>query len=75
MPASELDRHVWLQVPLGTEVQDLDPTLPGIEPGLTIANAAAEASDVLPDELRHRIVITVTAERISGSTLSDRTIV
>jgi hypothetical protein len=74
VPPLEQEQHVWLQVPLGTEWVDLDPALPNSQQGQTIATAGPDVLDALPDELRHRIALTVTAETISGTALAEGTI-
>ena len=71
----ERARHVWVQAAHGSEWLDLDPTLPGSEAGRTMATPTAEPVAVLPDGLRHRIDIVVTAEHIAGSGLAEEVLI
>ena len=67
LPAAERERHVWVQVAFGADWMDLDPSQAGATPGATSATLSGEPVPTLPDDLRHRIDITVTLERISGA--------
>ena len=68
MPPMERDEHRWVQVHDGSGWQDLEPTSAEVGPGETIATPGPTA-DSLPDELRHRVDLTVTAETWSGGAL------
>ncbi|MFN8623755.1 MAG: transglutaminase domain-containing protein [Chloroflexota bacterium] len=70
-PALEHDRHAWLQVQVGPDWVDLDPSVPGTEPGTTLAAAADEPADTLPDDLRHQVTFRVVVERIAGDGLEQ----
>lgn len=68
MPPLERDEHLWVQVDDGSGWLDLDATSGGIEPGTTIASPG-RATDTMPDDLRHRIDLMVTAETWIGGAL------
>lgn len=74
LPALELERHAWVQAALGTDWIDLDPGLSGARPGETLTLPAGEATDGLPDELRHRVELIVTVERIAEGGLAQEVI-
>jgi hypothetical protein len=65
LPDVERDRHVWLQYASGPEWIDLDPSVPGAEPGTAYATVT-ETLDELPDDLHHRVTITATAEVVEA---------
>ena len=67
LPALERDQHVWVQIRQGTDWVDVDPTLVGAEIGQAIATPVTTDLPAIPDELRHRVKIRVTAERIDGT--------
>jgi hypothetical protein len=73
--AAETDarEHVWLRIPFGPEVLDLDTTLPGAEPGATLADAERSIS-TLPDELRHTIHLQVILEELDDDVVSERVV-
>jgi hypothetical protein len=75
LPARERDLHVWVQYPLGEAWMDLDPTLPGTEAGVRLAEPTGEPLDQLPDELRHRVQLLVTTERIAGGGLVQEEVI
>jgi hypothetical protein len=74
LPVLERDRHVWVRVRQGTEWVDLDPTLVGSQPGQVIATPSVTDHAALPDDLRHRVELRVTVERIAGSALVEEVI-
>ncbi len=74
LPVLERERHAWLRVPQGAAQVDLDATMPGSEVGRTIATPTATDLSALPDDLRHRVEIRVTVERIAGDALEQEVI-
>jgi transglutaminase-like putative cysteine protease/Flp pilus assembly pilin Flp len=76
-PAADLPGrtpHVWLQARAGADWIDLDPTLRGVVSGHLIATPTVEPMASVPDDLRHRIDITLTVERIVGGALDEEVI-
>jgi hypothetical protein len=73
LPKRERTQHVWVQYREGTEWIDLDPTMPGAEPGSAYAEAR-EPWDELPDELFHTVTVRVRAERIAAGQLTEGTL-
>ncbi len=71
LPAMERDSHTWVQVAQGAEWMDLDPMVPGAEPGSSLA-VPASTSDALGDELRHKLTFEVLVERVEGDELVTR---
>lgn len=65
--ATEVARHAWVQALIGPDWVDLDPSLPGAEPGTSLVPAVA-TGDVPPDDQRQAIRIVVTAEHLDAST-------
>ena len=70
MPALERTGHAWVQWSDGTTWSDLDPSIAGG----TATAANTGPLDQLPDELRHRIDFTVTAETYLGGALTQEPI-
>ena len=75
IPALELEQHVWLQAASGPEWLDLDPSMPGQEPGIAMASPVGEAMTALPDSMRHRVDFVVTAESVVGSGVAETAII
>lgn len=65
LPDRELAEHVWVQYASGARWIDLDPSVPGGEPGAVLTDAASTLP-TLPDELRHAVTVALTAEVIAG---------
>ncbi|MBX3031512.1 MAG: hypothetical protein KF809_15300 [Chloroflexi bacterium] len=74
LPALEHERHVWLRARWGSGQLDLDPTLAGSEAGTMIATPVATDLAAIPDDLRHRVEIRVTVERIAADALEQEVI-
>lgn len=74
LPALERDRHVWVRARQGAEWLDLDPTLAGSEAGQPLTTAVASDLAAIPDDLRHRVELRVTVERIAGEGLEQEVI-
>ena len=70
MPALEQTRHLWVQYAAGPIWVDLDPSVPGNQPGHTIASAS-ETLDQLPDELRHQVAFVTTVESVVAGQLQQ----
>jgi hypothetical protein len=64
---AEVTRHAWVQALIGPDWVDLDPSLPGAEPGTALVPAIA-TGDVPPDDQRQTLRIVVTAEQLAAST-------
>jgi hypothetical protein len=65
LPERERRRHVWVQYADGPLWIDLDPSIPGSEPGKVHATVT-ETHDSLPDDEHHRVTIRLVAEQIVG---------
>jgi hypothetical protein len=65
LPELERAGHVWVQAQSGPGWIDLDPSVPGAQPGIAYG-AGAQTVDQLPDDLYHRIAIRVDAETVQG---------
>ncbi len=65
VPPLERSRHVWLQMRTGADYVDLDPTVPGAAVGVAVATAPTPL-DRLPDDLRHRVDISIILETAKG---------
>lgn len=74
LPVLERDRHVWLRVRQGPEWLDLDPTLADTALGQVIASPVVTDLPAIPDDLRHRVEIRATVERISGDALEQEVV-
>lgn len=66
--------HLWVQRRLGSEWQDLDPTMPTAAPGDVLVPATATV-DALPDELVHQVRIRLEEERLAGDVLTTTPLV
>jgi hypothetical protein len=75
LPELERTRHLWVQAPFGTEWLDLDATLPDSQTGQVIAAPSGEPFATIPDDLRHRIDLTVTAEQLAGTSLVQEALI
>ena len=64
-PELERNQHVWVQFAVGPEWIDLDPSVPGAEPGATFATDP-KIMNALPDALAHSVAFRVYAEKIQG---------
>ncbi|HEU0114674.1 MAG TPA: hypothetical protein VFQ80_08355, partial [Thermomicrobiales bacterium] len=73
LPERERTQHVWLQYAAGADWVDLDPVLPGAEPGKAYATPSATL-DALPDDAYHKIALRAVAEIVSGGQPSRQTI-
>jgi hypothetical protein len=71
MPDRERREHVWLQAEWGPGWLDLDPTLPGIEPGVALGAAAATMA-ALPEEVHHRVRLAMVEEHITAGSLEQQ---
>jgi hypothetical protein len=58
----------------GADWLDLDPTLPGSVAGRLLATAVTGDLAGIPDDLRHRMEVRVTVERIAGTALEEEVI-
>ena len=65
MPEHERRRHVWVQYADGPLWIDLDPSIPGSQPG-DLHATVLETHDRLPDDEHHRVTIRLVAEQIVG---------
>jgi transglutaminase-like putative cysteine protease len=65
MPDLERTAHVWLQRAFGTGWLDLDPSLPGAQPGSTLAQPG-EPFAILPDDMRHQVRFIVETEGVQA---------
>lgn len=72
LPASERDRHTWVQVRRGSEWVDLDPSAPGTALGAAVTTAAG-TFDTIADDQRHRVRVAVIVERVAGGALVEDT--
>jgi transglutaminase-like putative cysteine protease len=61
MPAGELDAHVWVQYRSGTDWIDLDPSVPGAQPGTAYASPTATLESV-PDDRYQTVTVRLVAE-------------
>ena len=75
LPRVEREQHVWLRMQNGSTWVDLDPTIAGTEVGATLTTASGDQIDALPDDLRHRIDVTVTLESVQGGAPAQQPIV
>jgi Transglutaminase-like superfamily len=74
LPKLERDQHVWVRMQNGSNWVDLDPTVPGAAVGATLTSASGDQLDALPDDLRHRIDVTVTLESVQGGVPAEQPI-
>jgi hypothetical protein len=65
LPERERRRHVWVQYADGPLWIDLDPSIPGSQPGDVHANVL-ETHEGLPDDEHHRVTIRLVAEQVVG---------
>jgi hypothetical protein len=65
LPERERQRHVWVQYADGPLWIDLDPSIPGSQPG-DVHATVLETHDRLPDDEHHRVTIRLVAEQIVG---------
>lgn len=65
----ELRNHVWVQAEVGAGWQDLDPSLPGAEPGRPLARSERTFEEI-PEENFQHVTIRVLAETLSDGQLS-----
>jgi hypothetical protein len=65
LPDLERTSHVWVQYRSGRDWVDLDPSVPGAEPGQTYADAR-ETLDALPEDLFHRVSVRLAAEKVAA---------
>ena len=65
LPERERRRHVWVQYADGPLWIDLDPSIPGSQPG-DVHATVLETHDRLPDDEHHRVTIRLVAEQIVG---------
>ncbi len=72
--ALEVDQHAWIQVADGPAWIDLDPSVPGMDPG-TAAGEPASTFDVAPAEWDHAITVTVAADDYLGGAVARRDVV
>jgi len=70
LPELERTRHAWVQMRSGPDYVDLDPSVSGVMAGTTIASSPIPL-DTLPDDLRHRVDITVILETARGGALAE----
>ena len=74
VPDLERTGHVWVQSAATADWIDLDPSLPGAEPGTTLTTAAT-TPDVLPEDLAHQVEISVIGETLGADGLTERRLV
>jgi len=72
--ATERARHLWVQAASGAEWLDLDPTLPGSDIGTTLGAPTGAPVATIPDDLRHRIDLTIIGEHVAGDGLAEETL-
>jgi hypothetical protein len=65
MPEHERRRHVWVQYADGPLWIDLDPSIPGSQPG-DVHATVVETHDRLPADEHHRVTIRLVAEQVVG---------
>ncbi|MFN8518764.1 MAG: transglutaminase domain-containing protein [Chloroflexota bacterium] len=65
LPDLERDRHVWLQYASGPQWIDLDPSVPGAQPGTAYATVT-DTPDQLPDELYHTLTVRSVVEVVQS---------
>jgi hypothetical protein len=65
LPERERQRHVWVQYADGPLWIDLDPSIPGSQPG-DVHATVLETHEDLPDDEHHRVTIRLVAEQIVG---------
>jgi hypothetical protein len=73
LPQREADQHVWVQRRSGADWLDLDPSLPAQPVGQAMA-ALTETLDAIPDDLFHRVRLTVIGERSDGEAITTETL-
>ncbi len=66
LPKLERQQHIWLQYANGPAWGDLDPSLPGTEPGHAVATKPTVLA-ALPDDLLHRVTFRLVAEQVAAS--------
>jgi len=69
LPPAESTAHTWVQVAMGPDWVDLDPTMAGSQPGAVLTKPA-ETLTALPDDLRSKIEFGVLVETMSGGQLT-----
>lgn len=70
----EMDRHVWIQVADGPNWIDLDPSVPGLDPG-TAAGEPASTFDAAPAEWDHTLTVKVAADEYLSGAIVRREVV
>jgi hypothetical protein len=65
LPERERRRHVWVQYADGPLWLDLDPSIPGSQPG-DVHATVLETHEDLPDDEHHRVTIRLVAEQVVG---------
>ena len=70
VPPLERASHTWVQMRSGGDYLDLDPYAPGAQSGTTLASGPT-VLDRLPDDLRHRVDISVILETAKGGSLVE----
>jgi hypothetical protein len=71
LTALERSRHAWVQIADGPVWTDLDPSDPDAAPGDTLA-AVETTADAVPDDLLHRVRLSLDVEELSGGAPTRR---
>jgi hypothetical protein len=74
LTALEADQHVWIQVADGPDWIDLDPSVPGLDPGTAVGEAAS-TFDAAPDAWSHTLTVKVAADEYFAGAVARRDVV
>jgi hypothetical protein len=70
---ADVTHHAWVQVQQNGTWEDLDPTMPGAQPGTTLA-AATSTPDALAEGDQQTITLSVIVETVSDDGLTTSTV-
>ena len=73
IPLREIDQHLWVQAAQGSDWLDLDPSIAGTPIGQRVATSV-EPFETLPDDLFHRVDLSVIGERTGPGGLTTATL-
>ncbi len=74
LPDLERGQHVWVQIQVGPDWVDLDPSLKDQVAGTTLGQPVSTALAAIPDVLHHRVETRVVVERVLGTGLEQAVI-